>query len=143
MRKLLFLLAVVVIAAPASACGESDVAISFRTPTGNIGCVFAHFAQNRPTLRCDIRSGLHNPKLPPTPSNCHLDFGQGLQMANQGAARIVCAGDTALDPHARPLAYGTSFVRDGFRCDSAFNGLTCKNLSSHGFFLNADVWRLF
>jgi uncharacterized protein DUF6636 len=142
MYKLLFLVATAVLAAPIAA--SADVTM-FRSPTGNIGCVYADFSPGTPNLRCDIRSGLKNPKLPPKPSSCssEVDFGQGLWIARTGPAHIVCAGDTALDPQARVVPYGTSFVRGGFRCDSAFNGMTCKNQSGHGFFLNADVWRLF
>jgi hypothetical protein len=143
MRKFLLFLAAALLAAPAAASAQS-VVISFRTPSGNIGCVYAHFPPDAPNLRCDIRSGLHNPKLP-SRGNCNLnvDFGQGLWIADRGPAHIVCAGDTALDPHATVLPYGTTVVRDGFSCQSETIGLTCKNRSSHGFFLNADVWRLF
>lgn len=143
MKKPLFPLAVAVFAAAAGTLARAEV-IEFRTPSGNIGCVYANLPPDKPKLRCDIRSGLHNPKLPPR-GNCstEVDFGQGLWINTTGSAHIVCAGDTALNPQAKALPYGTSFVHAGFRCDSKSIGLTCRNESGHGFFLNADVWRLF
>jgi hypothetical protein len=142
MQKYLLTLAALMLVAPIAASAEVTM---FRSPTGNIGCVYADLSPGTPNIRCDIRSGLKNPKLPPKPGSCssEVDFGQGLYINRTGAAHIVCAGDTALDPQAIVLHYGSIFVRGGLRCDSAFNGMTCRNQSGHGFFLNADVWRLF
>ena len=142
MRKALFLFAAIALAAPIAA--RADSVIGFQTPSHNIGCVLADNVGGMTQLRCDIRSGLNNPHLPPR-GNCptEVDFGQGLWIAPTGPAHIVCAGDTALDPSARVIPYGTSFTHGAFRCDSTADGLTCKNASGHGFFLNRDVWRRF
>lgn len=131
------LLAVVALSMPIAA--RADTFVNFQTPSHNIGCI-ADDSQ----LRCDIRSGLNNPHLPPR-GNCptEVDFGQGLWIAPTGPAHIVCAGDTALDPDARVIPYGTTFVHGAYRCQSETIGLTCRNESGHGFFLNRDVWRRF
>ncbi len=41
------------------------------------------------------------------------------------------------------LAYGRSYTWHGIRCSSATIGLTCKNLSGHGFFLSRRRQRVF
>jgi hypothetical protein len=111
--------------------------VLFRTPSGNIGCVYSSAGYGLPAfLRCDIRSGLV-PK-PGQPRNCHLNYGDSYGIAKHGRAVVVCHGDTAIDPHARALPYGTSWARDGFRCSSQATGLKCSNLSGHGFFLSRE-----
>jgi hypothetical protein len=92
-------------------------------------------------VRCDIRSGLVNPR-PRRPAGCDLDFGSALGMTKVGAAKVLCHGDTVLDPRARVLPYGTSFVRDGFRCTSRTTGLTCTNARGHGWFISRERWSL-
>ena len=59
-------------------------------------------------------------------------------MSKTGLAQLVCHGDTALDPRARALAYGTDWVRDGFRCQSRDIGLRCTNARGHGWFLSRE-----
>ena len=110
--------------------------IPFRTPSGNIGCYYASASPGVPThLRCDIRSGLR-PK-PPRPRGCvDLEWGDSYEMAVTGRVHITCHGDTAIDPHARVLRYGTTWRRGGFTCTSKTSGLRCRNRSGHGFFLS-------
>ncbi|HWT04132.1 MAG TPA: DUF6636 domain-containing protein [Xanthomonadales bacterium] len=103
----------------------------FRTPSGNIGCAYSDNA-----LRCDIRSGI--PHAPPRPKNCDLDWGGGYGMGTRGPASVMCAGDTAIDPHSRAIPYGTTWHRGAFRCASQLAGLRCANASGHGFFLSKD-----
>ena len=107
----------------------------FRTPSGNIGCVYASAFQGIPaSVRCDIRSGL-KPK-PAKPRNCHLDWGDSYELPKTGRALVTCHGDTALDPHAPVLAYGKAWQRNGLMCTSRATGLRCTNKSGHGFFLS-------
>jgi hypothetical protein len=91
-------------------------------------------------VRCDISGKTWSP--PPQPASCDLDWGNGIEVGD-GAASIVCAGDTALGgPDV--LEYGLSAQRGNLRCDAAETGVTCKNLkTSHGFELNRDGFRLF
>jgi hypothetical protein len=42
----------------AAASGRSFVFVTFRTPSGNIGCGYSRFAGEPAFLRCDIRSAL-------------------------------------------------------------------------------------
>lgn len=113
----------------------SAVVMLFRTPSANIGCVYSSEPGTPgPYLRCDILSGLKPaPKRPP---GCTLDWRYGLELSPTGRARTVCAGDTAVDRHARVLRYGASWSRGGFSCTSRTAGLRCRNRSGHGFFLS-------
>ena len=103
----------------------------FRTPSGNIGCVYGER-----NLRCDIQSRLV--PAPPKPKGCELDWGGGYGLDTAGRAYVVCAGDTAIEPHSRQIPYGTTWHRGAFRCTSKLEGLRCTNASNHGFFLSKD-----
>jgi hypothetical protein len=129
------LLAVLVAACAVAADPGSSAVTFFRTPSGNIGCVYASAFQGQPaSVRCDIRS-LLKPK-PAKPRNCHLDWGDSYELPAKGRAIVTCHGDTALDPHAPVLAYGKKWQRNGFTCTSRATGLRCTNRGNHGFFLS-------
>ena len=121
--------------APAAAAAASaGPVVSFRTPTGNIGCVSTSGLGPGASLRCDIRSGLR--PRPQRPGNCDLDWGDSYQLSATGRAAITCHGDTAIDPRARVLRYGSTWQRSGFTCRSKPTGLRCRNRSGHGFFVS-------
>lgn len=117
-------------------CGAASgsTLIAFRTPSGNIGCVFASGLGAAPNLRCDIRSRLR--PQPPKPPGCDLDWGDSFELNRTGRAHLTCHGDTAILPRSRVLRYGTTWKRAGFACTSRVNGLRCTNASGHGFFLS-------
>ena len=108
----------------------------FRTPSGNIGCYFAKASAGSSTyLRCDIRSGLR-PK-PPRPRGCvDLDLGDSYEMGVTGRVLVTCHGDTAIDPTARVLRYGSTWRGGGFTCTSKTTGLRCRNRRGHGWFMS-------
>jgi hypothetical protein len=111
---------------------------TFRSPTGNIGCTMFDGG-----ARCDIRKRDWSP--PPRPASCpkEVDFGQGLAVSHQGEASFVCAGDTALDPSASALAYGTASEVGGTECISRSDGVTCVNQAGHGFFISIQSYQVF
>jgi hypothetical protein len=112
---------------------------SFRTPSGNIGCIYS---TGPAYLRCDIRSGL-KPK-PSRPAGCvDLEWGDSLSLARTGRAGIVCHGDTAILPGSKILGYGKTWTRGPFTCTSRTAGLTCGNAAGHGFCLSRQSWRRF
>jgi hypothetical protein len=133
------LIAALVLSASGEGAARSDQVISFATPSKNIGCVYARMSGSPTELRCDIASGLV-PK-PARPKKCTLDWGDSLAMQKHGRVFTVCHGDTALG--GKPLAYGKTWRHDGFTCTSRKTGLTCKNLSGHGFFLSRAHSRRF
>jgi hypothetical protein len=107
----------------------------FRMPSSNIGCVVSSDPSfGGPSLRCDILSGLK--PAPARPRGCTLDWKYGYWMRPTGRARIVCAGDTAVDRRAKAIPYGHRWSRGGFTCLSRRIGLRCRNRGGHGFFLS-------
>ena len=115
--------AIVISAAPAPA---AEVEF-FRSPTGNIGCVYADY------LRCDVRDGIK--PLPPMPKSCEFDWGQGFWLHKTGEAKVVCAGDTTLG-EGKVLPYGTTWKRGSISCASSSSGFRCANADGHGFFIS-------
>jgi hypothetical protein len=100
------------------ATGSSSVYVSFRLPSGNIGCGFAKFAGETANLRCEIISRLR--PLPPKQRSCTDGvWGRAVGMAPTGRAA------------ASPARRG----RPG--------GLTCRNRSGHGWFLSRAKSRIF
>jgi hypothetical protein len=118
-------------------CGTAVAAApsQFRTPSSNIGCVYAPAREvMAANLRCDILSGLK--PAPRKPQGCTLDWKYGYQLSPTGPARTVCAGDTAVDRRAKAIPYGGRWAAGGFACVVRKTGLRCHNRSGHGFFLS-------
>jgi hypothetical protein len=132
--RLVILLSVLLTALALAATAVPATLISFRTPSGNIGCIYSSGGGSRTMIRCDIRSGL-KPR-PPKPRNCDLDWGDSYEMTATGHVYVTCHGDTVLVPTARVLAYGRTWSRGGITCSSKAVGLRCKSRSGHGFFLS-------
>jgi hypothetical protein len=111
---------------------------TFRTPSGNIGC-----AMYEGGARCDIRKRDWKPL--PRPAECpkEVGYGQGLEVPAGGEAGFVCAGDTALDPTASSLAYGTASRVGASECISRTDGITCVNRAGHGFFISIQSYQVF
>lgn len=124
------------------ASGSSTVYVSFKLPSGNIGCGYAKFAGETANLRCEIVSRLR--PLPPKPRQCTDGvWGRAVGMAPTGAAAGYCITDTVMEPGAPVLQYGRTWSRGGFTCQSRSTGLTCRNLDGHGWFLSRERSRIF
>jgi hypothetical protein len=96
------------------------------------------------TARCDIIHRVWSP--PPRPSTCPkiVDFGQGLIVTASGAGRLVCAGDTVLDPQAELLPYNAATAIGSFECVSRITGMTCADLQTHhGFTIAIQSYKTF
>ena len=114
----------------------------FQTPTGNIACAMVDPAEQGGGVRCDIADKVWAP--PPKPADCELDWGGGLSLDGDDVARVVCAGDTTLDPSLPKLAYGQTSRVGSVACVSRTDGLTCtSDRTGHGFFLSRQSYRLF
>jgi hypothetical protein len=112
---------------------------SFQSPTGNIGCMIGGGV-----ARCDIVKRSWSPPARPASCPSQVDFGQGLEVDRSGNGRVVCAGDTARDPSAAKLPYGTASRVGNFLCISRTAGIACSNTSTnHGFAIGAQGYRLF
>ena len=96
------------------------------------------------TARCDILQRSWKPPARPASCPTIVDYGQGAIVARTGRARLVCAGDTSMDPHAPILPYGRTIVRGVLSCSSATTGMTCRSSrTGHGFFISRQGFRLF
>jgi hypothetical protein len=111
---------------------------TFRTPSGNIGC-----AMYEGGARCDIRKRDWKPLPRPAACSKEVGYGQGLEIPAGGEAGFVCAGDTALDPTASSLTYGTASRVGGSECISRTDGITCVNRAGHGFFISVQSYQVF
>ena len=114
---------------------EPQELTAFSTPSGNIGCVM-----DPEYVRCDIRDRSWEPPAPP--ADCELDFGQGVELADEKRARLVCAGDTTLGAE-ETLDYGETSRVGPYRCTSAAAGMNCQAQSGHGFFLSKETYELY
>jgi hypothetical protein len=103
---------------------------AFQMPSKNIGCLLGGGF-----LRCDILSGLN----PEPDTGCELDW-TGIVLGRTGPAEPQCAGDTVYDRNAPVLAYGSTWRRSGFACESSESGLRCTNPAGESFKLAREGW---
>lgn len=123
--------------APAPASGEPMSYDAFQTPSGNIACNLAGSV-----ARCDIKKKDWDPG--PRPSSCPVDWGGGLEVGGSGKGRVVCAGDTVMNPDAPVLEYGQQTQVGDFLCASEEDGVSCvQSASNHGFEISGQSFRLF
>lgn len=132
----------------AASAGAAKVTLRyFKTPSGNIVCLYSRgLVGTKPGVDCAIKSGL---KPPPHKVKCREGdpTDQFIFMATTGRAHEPsCAGDPgplAGEKQAKVLAYGHRLHRSGLTCTSATTGLTCRNKSGHGFALSRAHSRRF
>lgn len=110
--------------------------VGFTSPTGAISCML-----DSGYVRCDVQENTWD--LPPRPADCEFDYGQGLSMTAGESPEVVCAGDTTAGAGA-PLPYGESVTAGPIRCDSARDGVTCRDTASgHGFRVAREGYETF
>ena len=99
---------------------------SFRSPSGNIACMYIDGF-----LRCDL--GEVSNRLPKRPADCDLEWGKAFEMgASSRHAQRICHGDTVFDPSAPVLPYGASWQGGTFSCISSERGMSCRNARGAG-----------
>jgi uncharacterized protein DUF6636 len=115
-------------------------AATFKTPSGNIGCLYTPASGSASvSLRCDLASVAHTP---PRPKSCHQVYGQAFLLSGTGRAKRGCVGDTIMDSRASTLRYGVKRKYGPFTCTSRQSGLTCTSRYRHGFTLSKDKQKL-
>lgn len=135
MRRMLATLALGVALAAAAAPAQGAF-VSFRSPSGNIGCVGSNAGGSDNYVRCDARN--HTWAPPARPASCTLDWGLGFDLGRRGMAHWVCAGDTALGG-TTVLRYGTAIRIGNLVCRSRRTGITCRNLRGWAFTISRTV----
>jgi hypothetical protein len=120
------IVALIVLVVASSAASALPIS-GFRIPSGNIVCESGH-----PGVGCRVISASRH-GVP-----CFWT------MANRGLARKICKeADLELPGRVIVLRYGRTMAWSGIRCTSRCRGLTCRNLSGHGFFLSRKRQRVF
>jgi len=115
----------VVAAVPAQA---SAALRTFRSPSGNLGCMFYSDAQTPRQVRCEWRGGND----------------RALTLTERGKGKRIKITDTVFDPKAKVLAYGKTTKFGSLRCTSRSTGITCRSTrSSHGFVVSMQRQRVY
>ncbi|WP_054310853.1 DUF6636 domain-containing protein [Mesorhizobium sp. 1M-11] len=109
----------------------------FRSPTGNIQCLFYDVS----SVRCSIATVSN--RLAHRPADCELEWGHdfGLE-ASSKEGEYLCVGDTIADDYP-VLPYGESARHGAVTCRSARKGVTCTNIEGAGFELSRSLQRVF
>lgn len=127
-------------AAIAAGAGSASAAVTFATPSLNVGCY-----GTSTDVRCDIRRS--SARRPSKPRSCEFDWGTAFGLTRTGRGRGLCVSDTVLpDPSNPPriLRYGRSIrVNKRIVCTSRTTGLRCRNTAGHGFLLSRQRIRLY
>ena len=112
--------------------------VSFRSPSGNIGCM-GETATSRNMVRCDVSR--HSFRAPAKPASCDFDWGSSLSVGRTCRTRWNCISDSALGSR-NVLRYGTSRTIGAITCRSSRLGMRCTNRVGHGFFVSrASAYR--
>jgi hypothetical protein len=125
-----------------SLAAEQDP-VAFRTPSGNIHCLFFTEEGKTKGVVCDMNQAFTRMPIRPKPSDCEFDWGQRFALGGDSDAGLECASDSVMSNGSLILGYGTSIKQGGMSCFSEQAGLTCKNEKAHGFFLSRRAQRLF
>ena len=127
------LLALALALAPATKFPGLLVEGGFQTPSGNIACNIGRLGpgQSGPrALGCAVFSK----------SDKRGTATWWMRTSGSAYSGFILANPATNYPS---LAYGRSYSWHGIRCSSARAGLTCTNLSGHGFFLSRERQRVF
>ena len=127
----------------ATASSAASRVPGFRTPTGNIRCLYVTGSSN--TILCSISRASYAQQLQGRcmgPIGAGVDWhGFSLGASKKGA--ILCTGGIlyAGRPSYATLPYGKSFRRGAFTCTSRLAGVTCRSRSGHGIFVSRQAYR--
>jgi hypothetical protein len=100
---------------------------TFRSPSGQIGCMYYNDPDVPASVRCDW-SGSDD---------------RSVVVERTGAGKRIRVTDTVMDPGARVLPYGTTRRYGPIRCTSRRTGITCRNRADHGFTVSVQRRKVF
>ncbi len=139
MRRLILALSVLALSAgPAAAATTLP---GFHSPSGNIRCLL--LAGKPANLLCNIGQASYTKQLQTQcMAGASVDW-HGFMLPAARKATPNCSGGILYTqrPVYVNLAYGTSWSRGGFTCDSRLSGVTCRSAHGHGLFLSRLSWR--
>jgi hypothetical protein len=108
---------------------------TFRMPSGNVECTVGT-GEAPSDISCVIFERTAGPAAP-RPAGCDGAWGHRFEMRERGPVRMACgAPGTPGHGSDHDFAYGRQHDFSGIRCASSRNGLECRNVDGHGFFLS-------
>ena len=147
MRRHLLLVACAAALAAAGSATATDAAPGHPLADGNITCFLVSGGPD--LLLCSIAHSSYAAALQAKcmrPDGSGVDWhGFALRPAKSG--ELNCTGGILYDngkyrPRYVALAYGKSWHRAAFTCDSRRTGVTCTNAAGHGIFLSRESYRV-
>jgi hypothetical protein len=144
------------LAAAASVWASAQPLSGFRSPSGNIVCLFVPAARDDAgrlldsQLLCSIRRASYSATLQDRCRNPRGRRGAGVdwhgwRLGVTGPATVLCSGGVLYAGAPRvsyvTLAYGRSWRRGVFTCRSRVSGVTCRSAGGHGVFVSRESWR--
>jgi hypothetical protein len=124
----------------ASTSAQADV-WTFETPSQNIQCVVGEDFETS-DIECTLIE-YNSPPFVPRPAWCQSDWGHVFRMKDRGHVEMVCMPLNRSKGAQSVAEYGVRAEFGGFNCFSSQQGLECRNLDGHGFFLSRGRQTLF
>ena len=133
--------------ASSSFAGQASVLPGFRSPSGNIKCLYIPTSGG--FMYCTIGQANYRRQL--TAYCAQPRFGvdwAGFTLGKKRKGSVECSGGTLYEPSTQhpkyvTLPYGQTWKRSVFTCTSRINGVMCKNPAGHGLFVSRESWRAF
>jgi len=132
--------------APSSLAGSSSVLPGFRSPSGNIKCLYI---PSPGFMYCTIAKAAYAKRLIAycAQPKIGVDWA-GFTLGKGTKGSVECSVGTLYEPgNQHPsyvtLGYGKTWKRSVFTCTSRINGVTCTNRAGHGLFIAREAWRGF
>ncbi|BBZ20845.1 hypothetical protein MGAD_51800 [Mycolicibacterium gadium] len=111
----------------------------FQSPSGNIRCT-TFDSDGRNTVRCEVVE--HVWQAPPRSPDCQLNWGDRVELTEDGAAVFSCYGQNLPDPQAT-LDYGKVATFGSISCTSETVGIMClDNDTGHFFNVSRDAYQV-
>jgi hypothetical protein len=114
---------------------------TFETPSQNIQCIVGEDFGGS-DIECTLID-YHSAPFVPRPDWCNSDWGHVFRMRDRGHVEMVCMPLNRATGAQHIADYGVRGEFGGFTCFSSQQGLECRNLDGHGFFLSRGRQTLF
>jgi len=131
--------------APAGFAAKSTIMPGFRSPSGNIKCLYVPGRQV--FLYCAIEKADYAKKLVAYCARPRIGVDwAGFVLGTRGRGSVECSGGTLYEPATQHpsyvrLAYGRTWRHGAFTCTSRSIGVTCRNPAGHGLFVSRESYR--
>jgi hypothetical protein len=97
-------------------------------------------SDGRNTVRCEVVE--HNWEAPPRYQDCQLNWGDQVELTEDGPAVFSCYGQNLPDPQAT-LEYGKVAIFGSISCTSETAGIMClDNDTGHFFNVSRDAYQV-